>query len=146
MVGEECYRVDRYEGAHKSIRYAVVLLCLKRRSTMTLDNLHCVLSTDRKLCNKDIFALLCRRWSIDSFSIKRKTTKPDGYRISRRWAVKRYWILVLLVYVYSMTRNPTATLTRRDASLSSLFIRKQSKILPKKQFHIAKGILVCCFF
>ncbi|KJE28011.1 transposase DDE domain protein [Geobacillus kaustophilus] len=102
-VGEERYRVYRCEGALNGLDDAVVLLVWKADQPMTPEHLHCVLSTDRELSDEDILRCYAERWSIECFFRQAKDQlKLDGYRVRGRRAVKRYWILVQLTYVYSM--------------------------------------------
>lgn len=103
MVGKERYRVYRYEGALNGLKDAVVLLAWKADQPMTPKHLHCVLSTDRELSDEDILRYYAERWSIECFFRQAKDQlKLDGYRVRGRRAVKLYWILVQLAYVYSM--------------------------------------------
>ncbi|MCX8009419.1 MAG: IS701 family transposase, partial [Patescibacteria group bacterium] len=102
-VGKERYRVYRYEGALNGLKDAVVLLAWKADQPMTPKHLHCVLSTDRELSDEEILRYYAARWSIECFFRQAKDQlKLDGYRVRGRRAVKRYWILVQLAYVYSM--------------------------------------------
>lgn len=102
-VGKERYRVYRYEGALNGLKDAVVLPAWKADQSMTSEHLHCVLSTDRKLSDEDILSYYTERWSIECFFRQSKDQlKLDGYRVRHVRAVKRYWILVQLTYVYSM--------------------------------------------
>ncbi|WP_369795766.1 IS701 family transposase [Anoxybacillus sp. KU2-6(11)] len=102
-VGKERYRVYRYEGALNGLKDAVVLLAWKADQPMTSEHLHFVLSTDRKLSDEDILNYYAERWSIECFFRQAKDQlKLDGYRVRHVRAVKRYWILVQLTYVYSM--------------------------------------------
>ncbi|AXM89185.1 IS701 family transposase [Anoxybacillus ayderensis G10] len=102
-VGKERYRVYRYEGALNGLKDAVVLLAWKADQPMTLKHLHCVLSTGRELSDEEILRYYAARWSIECFFRQSKDQlKLDGYRVRHVRAVKRYWILVQLTYVYSM--------------------------------------------
>uniref|UniRef100_UPI0026386837 transposase n=1 Tax=uncultured Anoxybacillus sp. TaxID=263860 RepID=UPI0026386837 len=47
-----------------------------------------------------------QRWSIECFFRQAKDQlKLDGYRVRHVRAVKRYWILVQLAYVYSIVES-----------------------------------------
>ncbi len=64
-VGNERYRVYRYEGAIHGLEDAVVLLAWKADQRMTPDHLHVVLSTDRELSDEDILRYDTQRWTIE---------------------------------------------------------------------------------
>ncbi|MBA2879604.1 hypothetical protein HNR63_002681 [Anoxybacillus kamchatkensis] len=105
-VGEERYRVYRYEGTLNGLDHAVVLLVCKADQPMTPEHLHCVLSTDREQSDEDILRYYAERWSIECFFRQAKDQlNLDGYRVRQVRAVKRYWILVHLAYVYSIVES-----------------------------------------
>ncbi len=126
-VGKERYRVYRYEGKH----------------------LHCVLSTDRELSDEEILRYYAQRWSIECFFRQAKDQlKLDGYRVRGRRAVKRYWILVQLAYVYSMFESNSDVSDgldllrkRKGHSLVEFIYRAAKQNIPidavKKQLHVA---------
>jgi len=148
-VGEERYRVYRYEGALKGLDDAVVLLAWKADQPMTPEHLHCVLSTDRELSDEEILRYYAQRWSIECFFRQAKDQlKLDGYRVRQRRAVKRYWILVQLAYVYSMVesnRDFSTGLdllrTKKGHSLVEFIYHAAKQDIPidvvKKQLHVA---------
>jgi transposase len=87
---------------------------------MTTQHLHCILSTDRELSDEEILRYYAQRWSIENFFRQSKDQlKLDGYRVRQRQAVKRYWILVQLAYVYSMVES------KSDFSIGLDFLRKK---------------------
>ncbi|REJ18207.1 MAG: IS701 family transposase, partial [Bacillaceae bacterium] len=74
--------------------------------------------------------------------------KLDGYRVRQRRAVKRYWILVQLAYVYSMVesnRDFSTGLdllrTKKGHSLVEFIYHAAKQDIPidvvKKQLHVA---------
>ncbi|MCZ0756529.1 IS701 family transposase [Anoxybacillus sp. J5B_2022] len=148
-VGKERYRVYRYEGALNGLKDAVVILAWKADQPMTSEHLHCVLSTDRKLSDEDILRYYAERWSIECFFRQSKDQlKLDGYRVRQVRAVKRYWILVQLTYVYSMFEsnsdfsNGLDLLRTKKANSMVEFIDSAAKQnIPidavKKQLHVA---------
>ncbi|KJE27849.1 transposase DDE domain protein [Geobacillus kaustophilus] len=148
-VGEERYRVYRCEGALNGLDDAVVLLVWKADQPMTPEHLHCVLSTDRELSDEDILRYYAERWSIECFFRQAKDQlKLDGYRVHGRRAVKRYWILVQLTYVYSMfesNQDFSAGLdllrTRKGHRLVEFIYHAAKQDIPidavKKQLHVA---------
>ena len=148
-VGKERYRVYRYEGALNGLKDAVVLLAWKADQPMTSEHLHCVLSTDRDLSDEEILRYYAERWSIECFFRQAKDQlKLDGYRVRGRRAVKRYWILVQLAYVYSMFESNSdfsdgldLLRKRKGHSLVEFIYRAAKQNIPidtvKKQLHVA---------
>ena len=148
-MGEERYRVYRYEGSLKGLDDAVVLLAWKADQPMTPEHLHCVLSTDRELSDEEILRYYAQRWSIECFFRQAKDQlKLDGYRVRERRAVKRYWILVQLTYVYSMFESNSDVSDgldllrkRKGHSLVEFIYSAAKQNIPidtvKKQLHVA---------
>jgi len=148
-VGKERYRVYRYEGALNGLKDAVVLLAWKADQPMTPKHLHCVLSTDRELSDEEILRYYAARWSIECFFRQAKDQlKLDGYRVRGRRAVKRYWILVQLAYMYSMFESNSdfsdgldLLRKRKGHSLVEFIYRAAKQNIPidvvKKQLHVA---------
>ncbi|WP_374723336.1 IS701 family transposase [Calidifontibacillus erzurumensis] len=148
-VGEERYRVYRYEGALKGLGDAVVLFTWKADQPLTSEYLHCILSTDRELSDEDILRYYTERWSIESFFRQAKDQlKLDGYRIRKHQAMKRYWILVQLAYVYSMFESNSnfsdgldLLRKKKGHSLVEFVYRAAKQNIPidavKKQLHVA---------
>jgi len=116
---------------------------------MTVEHLHCVLSTDRELDDEDILRYYAQRWSIECFFRQAKDQlKLDGYRVRHVRAVKRYWVTVLLACVYSIAESHQDI----SAGLDLLRIRKGHSLIEfiydaakqdipidvvKKQLHVA---------
>ncbi|WP_025950167.1 transposase, partial [Geobacillus thermocatenulatus] len=148
-VGNERYRVYRYEGALNGLDDAVVLLTWKAAQPMTPEHLHCILSTDRELSDEDILRYDAQRWSIECFFRQAKDQlKLDGYRVRHVRAVKRYWITVLLACVYSIAESQqdlSAGLellrSRKGHSLVEFIYNAAKQDIPidvvKKQLHVA---------
>ncbi|WP_033006530.1 IS701 family transposase [Geobacillus sp. WSUCF1] len=148
-VGNERYRVYRYEGALNGLDDAVVLLTWKAAQPMTPEHLHCILSTDRELSDEDILRYYAQRWSIECFFRQAKDQlKLDGYRVRHVRAVKRYWITVLLACVYSIAESQqdlSAGLellrSRKGHSLVEFIYNAAKQDIPidvvKKQLHVA---------
>ncbi len=65
-VGNESYRVYRYEGALNDIDDGVVLVCWNQEHTMEPKYMRCFLSTDSELATEQILAYYSHRWSIAS--------------------------------------------------------------------------------
>ncbi|WJQ01800.1 IS701 family transposase [Geobacillus stearothermophilus] len=148
-VGQERYRVYRYEGAIHGLDDAVVLLAWKADQPMTPEHLHCVLSTDRELGDEDILRYYAQRWTIECFFRQAKDQlKLDGYRVRHIRAVKRYWAVVLLACVYSIAesqQNLSAGLellrSRKGHSVVEFIYNAAKQEIPidviKKQLHVA---------
>ena len=148
-VGQERYRVYRYEGAIHGLDDAVVLLAWKADQPMAPEHLHCILSTDRELGDEDILRYYAQRWTIECFFRQAKDQlKLDGYRVRHIRAVKRYWAVVQLAYVYSMFESNSDVSDgldllrkRKGHSLVEFIYRaaKQNITIDavKKQLHVA---------
>ncbi|KZM57256.1 transposase [Geobacillus stearothermophilus] len=148
-VDKKRYRVYRYEGAIHGLDDAVVLLAWKADQPMTLEYLHCVLSTDRELGDEDILRYYAQRWSIECFFRQTKDQlKLDGYRVRHIQAVKRYWVAVLLACVYSIAESQqdlSAGLellrSRKGHSVIEFIYDAAKQEIPidvvKKQLHVA---------
>jgi len=107
------------------------------------------LSTDRELSDEEILRYYAARWSIECFFRQAKDQlKLDGYRVRGRRAVKRYWILVQLAYVYSMFESNSDVSDgldllrkRKGHSLVEFIYRAAKQNIPidtvKKQLHVA---------
>jgi transposase len=116
---------------------------------MTPEHLRCVMSTNRELSNEDILRYYTERWSIECFFRQAKDQlKLDGYRVRKCRAVKRYWILVQLTYVYSMFESNSDVSDGLDLlrkkkghSLVAFIYRAAKQNIPmdivKKQLHVA---------
>ncbi|SDH54518.1 MULTISPECIES: transposase, partial [Bacillales] len=90
-----------------------------------------------------------QRWSIECFFRQAKDQlKLDGYRVRQRRAVKRYWILVQLAYVYSMVESNSDFSTgldflrkKKGHSLVEFIYDAAKQDIPidvvKKQLHVA---------
>ncbi|WP_297989968.1 transposase, partial [uncultured Anoxybacillus sp.] len=148
-VGEDRYRVYRYEGTLNGLDHAAVLLVWKADQPMTSEHLHCVLSTDQELSDEDILRYYAQRWSIECFFRQAKDQlKLDGYRVRHHRAVKRYWILVQLAYVYSLFESNSdfsdgldLLRKRKGHSLVEFIYSAAKQNIPidtiKKQLHVA---------
>lgn len=148
-VEGERYRVYRYEGSLKGRENAVVLLAWKADQLMTSEHLHCVLSTNPELSNGDILRYYAERWSIECFFCQAKDQrKLDGYRVREHRAMKQYWILIQLSYVYSMFESNSdfsdglnLLRKRKGHSLVEFIYSEEKQNIPvdavKKQFHVA---------
>jgi IS4 transposase len=76
-VGEETYRLYRYEGALSDIFDTVVLFCWKAGQPMTSKHLRCFLSTNTELSDQIILEYYTKRWSIENYF--RQTEETLGF-------------------------------------------------------------------
>ncbi|GIW50163.1 MAG: hypothetical protein KatS3mg080_0774 [Anoxybacillus sp.] len=73
-------------------------LAWKADQPMAPEHLHCVLSTDWELGDKDILRYYAQRRTIECFFRQAKDQlKLDGYRVPHIRAVKRYWAVGALL-------------------------------------------------
>ncbi|EMT45688.1 IS701 family transposase [Anoxybacillus flavithermus] len=148
-VGNERYRVYRYEGALNGLDDAVVLLAWKADQPMTPDHLHVILSTDRELSDEDILRYYAQRWTIECFFRQAKDQlKLDGYRVRHVRAVKRYGVVVLFACVYSIAESQQdissgleLLRSRKGHSVVEFIYDAAKQDIPidviKKQLHVA---------
>ncbi|MGJ7036179.1 hypothetical protein HNQ84_002245 [Anoxybacillus eryuanensis] len=116
---------------------------------MAPEHLHCVLSTDWELGDKDILRYYAQRRTIECFFRQAKDQlKLDGYRVPHIRAVKRYWAVVLSSCVYSIAESQqdlSAGLellrSRKGHSVVEFIYNAAKQEIPidviKKQLHVA---------
>lgn len=66
-VGNESYRVYRYEGALNDLDEGVVLMCWNKEHPMEPKYMRCFLSTDTELTTEQILLHYSQRWSIETY-------------------------------------------------------------------------------
>lgn len=66
-VGQEQYRVYRYEGALNDIESGVVVLCWPANEPMKAKQMRCFLSTDTELSTQTILDYYSERWAIETY-------------------------------------------------------------------------------
>jgi hypothetical protein len=123
---------------------AVMLFAWKMDSPMTLEYLHCVLSTDQERDYEEILCYYPQRWMIECFFRQAKDQlKLDGCHIRHIRAVKRYWVVVLLACLLVQHRRiPFSTLRLRKGymGVESIDDATNQEILIdviKRQLHVA---------
>lgn len=100
-VGENTYRVYRYEGKLNALENAVVLLCWNATQPMTPQAMRAFLSTDASLTNDQILCYYSKRWAIETyFRTMKGKVSLDRYQVRNTRAIDRYWILALFSAVF----------------------------------------------
>lgn len=102
-VGNESYRVYRYEGALNDLDEGVVLMCWNKEHPMEPKYMRCFLSTDTELTTGQILLHYSQRWSIETYFKQVKGMIGfNGYQVRSERAIKRFWTLVQFAYVFAM--------------------------------------------
>lgn len=100
-VGQEQYRVYRYEGALNDIESGVVVLCWPANQPMEAKQMRCFLSTDTELTTQAILNYYSERWAIETYFKQVKGTLGfQGVQVRHRRAIERYWLLVQFAYLF----------------------------------------------
>lgn len=100
-VGQESYRVYRYEGALNDIETGVVLLCWPAKELMEPKRMRCFLSTDTELTTQEILDYDSERWAIETYFKQVKGYLGfQGVQVRHERAIQRYWLLVQFAYLF----------------------------------------------
>lgn len=100
-VGQEQYRIYRYEGALHDIESGVVVLCWPADEPMEAKRMRCFLSTDTELTTQTILDYYSERWSIETYFKQVKGTLGfQGVQVRHQRAIERYWLLVQFAYLF----------------------------------------------
>lgn len=100
-VGNESYRIYRYEGALNDLALGVVLFCWPADEPMEAKRMRCFLSTDTELTTQEILDYYSERWAIETYfqQVKGYLGFQDVQVRSER-AIRRYWLLVQFAYLF----------------------------------------------
>ncbi|MBG9791697.1 transposase [Paenibacillus dendritiformis] len=97
-IGEDSYRVYRYEGKLNLLDNGVVLFCWKEGEELNPKQVKAFLSTDVSLTNKQILSYYSKRWSIETYFRTAKVHLGlDRYQVRSTKAIDRYWALLSFV-------------------------------------------------
>lgn len=100
-VGQEQYRVYRYEGALTDIESGVVVMCWPANEPMEAKQMRCFLSTDTELTTQEILDYYSERWSIETYFKQVKGYLGfQGVQVRHERAIQRYWLLVQFAYLF----------------------------------------------
>lgn len=100
-VGQEQYRVYRYEGALNDLHLGVVLLCWPANEPMEAKRMRCFLSTDTELTTQEILDYYSERWAIETYFKQVKGYLGfQGVQVRSERAIRRYWLLVQFAYLF----------------------------------------------
>ncbi|MEK5040698.1 IS701 family transposase [Sporosarcina sp. FSL K6-3457] len=134
-IGQETYRVYRYEGALNDLANGIVLLCWPSDDeTLDPKNMRCFLSTDVELTNEQILTYYGYRWRIETYFQQVKGHLGfQGYQVRSRKAIQRFWILVQFAYlflsdIYGKSFTQTIHLVRKNKFASIIeFVHNSTK-------------------
>jgi hypothetical protein len=108
-VGNESYRVYRYEGALNDLEHGVVLMCWNEEHPVEPKYMRCFLSTDTELTTEQILSYYSQRWSIETYFKQVKGMIGfNGYQVRSEQAIQRFWTIVQFTYVFAMHLKKTA--------------------------------------
>lgn len=124
-VGQETYRVYRYEGALNDLAQGVVVLCWPANQLMEKTQMRCFLSTDTELSTQQILDYYSERWAIETYFKQVKGYLGfQGCQVRHKRAITRYWLLLqfayLLIGALQLQPFSTAIHDMRRARFSSI--------------------------
>ena len=100
-VKKHKYYVHRYEGKINGFKQVVILLSYPEKSFGKEGSLKSFITTDMTMATPDILTLYTSRWSIEIFFRQNKMDLGlDNYQIRSIKAIKRFWILSQIAYLY----------------------------------------------
>lgn len=100
-VGNHEYYIFRYKGHLNGIKEAVVLLSWPKDAFMKEHCLKAFLCTDINLNDEQLLNCYTKRWPIEIFFRQGKMRLGlDLYQIRSAKAIKRFWILLMMTYIY----------------------------------------------
>lgn len=124
-IGQETYRVYRYEGALNDLADGVVLLCWSADDNeFDAKRMSCFLSTDVELTSEQILTYYSYRWRIETYFQQVKGHLGfQGYQVRSQRAIKRFWLLIQFTYLllsdlYGKSFTETIHLVRQDKFIS----------------------------
>lgn len=105
-VGRRRYYVYRYEGKLNGIENAVVLLTYPENAFQAPKALRAFLCTDVSMTTSEILEAYIERWPIELFFRQSKGKLAlDKYQIRSSKGIRRYWLLMSLVYLMCCTQT-----------------------------------------
>ena len=103
-VEESSYWVHRYDGKLNGIKKAVVLLSWPEDALFKDGALKVFICTETELNTQVILSHYSKRWPIEIFFRQNKMELGlNRYQIRSAKAIKRFWILSMLTYIYCVT-------------------------------------------
>lgn len=109
-VGKQEYWVYRYEGKLNGLSKAIILISWPKNALFKEGALKAFISTEIELSTTAILNHYANRWPIEIFFRQNKMNLGlDKYQVRTSRAIKRYWILMILSYVYCCESVDTNT-------------------------------------
>jgi len=103
-VGQANYWIHRYEGNLNGIKKAVVLLSWPEDALFKDGALKVFICTEINMETETILFHYSQRWCIEIFFRQNKMRLClDKYQIRSEKAIKRFWVLSMLTYIYCVT-------------------------------------------
>ena len=99
-IGNRKYYVYRYDGDVNGIHGITVIISYPENAFGNPKALRVFLSTDSNLSTEEILNTYTHRWPIEVFFRETKgTLSMDKYQIRSATGIKRYWLIISLVYL-----------------------------------------------
>jgi hypothetical protein len=110
-VGNQKYWVHRFHGFMKNLpKEGVIILSWPENKLFDEDLLHVFYSTDNSLSVAEILQLYTERWTIEVFFRQTKMQlELDRYQVRKLPAIKRFFLLIMIVYAYCDSLSPGET-------------------------------------
>ncbi|WP_035290522.1 IS701 family transposase [Clostridium sp. KNHs214] len=100
-VNKHSYYVYRYEGKINGFKNVVILISYPKEALYNEKALKSFISTDINLTTEEILFQYRERWTIEVFFRQNKMELGfDNYQVRGEKAIKRFWILTQLTYLY----------------------------------------------
>ncbi len=104
-VNRQSYWIYRYEGALNDLDNAVVLFAWPKDAFLNPKAMRCFLSTDMELDTQTTLEYYSKRWPIETFFRQSKGNLGiNQYQIRHIKAIKRFWALTVLTYIFCVLR------------------------------------------
>lgn len=100
-VNKNSYYVYRYQGSINGFKEVTVVISYPKNALYNEKAVKAFISTDTSLETKDILVQYTERWTIEVFFRQNKMELGfDNYQVRSEKAIKRFWILTQLTYIY----------------------------------------------
>lgn len=128
-VGNRKYWVHRFNGFIKNLpKDGIIILSWLENKLFDEDTLHVFYGTDNSLNVEQILQIYTGRWTIEIFFRQSKMQlELDRYQVRKERAIKRFLLLIMLVYAYC------DSLSSRETS-NLCFLRKSARMEIKREF------------
>lgn len=127
-VGNQKYWVQRFNGFIKNLpKDGVIILSWPENKLFDEEALHVFYGTDNSLSVEQTLQIYTGRWTIEVFFRQSKMQlELDRYQIRKKQAIKRFLLLIMLIFAYcdSLSAGETSNLS---------FLRKSARMEIKRE-------------